>query len=210
MIDALRQGRLMSENSQSQSQLISIREMIGLLDSGTWKKIGLWGIVSILTTGLPASFETLLSQFSSDAFALGFDDLFAQTAPLIWSVAMVAFACHRGWLDDGGLIPSAALILFGGWLGHLFQHGAAVTAVDWLPTDKYALLGSVVFAALNLMIAYLITYGVGAFLASILVGSILGVSWSKGAFKLQRKFTRKNLKKDSARPAVQEQRRKAA
>ncbi|WP_417851558.1 hypothetical protein [Thalassoglobus sp.] len=202
----------MSENphSHSKHEIISIREMIGLFEPEVWKKIIVWGFVSILTTGLPASFESALSQFVSDSIALGFDELFAQTAPLIWSVILVSFACHRGWLDEAGLIPSAALILFGGWLGHAFQHGAVVAAVEWLPSDRFGLLGSVVFAALNLMIAYLISYGIGAFLASILVGSVIGVGWSKGAYKLQRKFSEDVSEKILTVPDQQDQQRRAA
>lgn len=142
--------------------------------------------------GIPDSVEAVVNIATSHSLTLGFDDLFTQTAPLIWSVAMVAFACHRGWLEESGLIPSAALILFGGWLGHFFQHGAAISALDWLPTDRYALLGSVVFAALNLLFAYLISYGTGAFLASIIVGSVLGTVWSRWLFTLQKRFNVSN------------------
>lgn len=141
-----------------------------------------------MTTGIPASIEAGVQKITSDTITLGFDNLFAQTAPLIWSVAMVAFACHRGWLEEAGVIPSAALILFGSWLGHLFQHGAVVDAVNWLPTDRYALLGSVVFAAINLLIAYVLSYGIAAFIASVLVGSVLGITWSRSLFKLQRLY----------------------
>lgn len=180
----------------------TLRELPGLLDDSTWQKIGLWCIVSLLTTGIPATVEAGFQKVTSDSITLGFDSLFAQTAPLIWSVAMVAFACHRGWLEEAGAIPSAALVLFGGWLGHFFQHGAMVEAVDWLPTDRYALLGSVVFAAINLLLAYLVNYGLGAFTASVLVGTILGVTWSQSLFKLQVKFSRK---KRSQRTPLQRQ-----
>lgn len=176
--------------SQAKPPLVSIRELIGLIDSSTWTKIAIWSIISVITTGIPASIESAVDKFTSDSLALGFDQLFAQTAPLIWSVAMVAFACHRGWLNDGGIIPSAGLILFGGWLGHLFQHGGAVESVNWLPTDRYALIGSVVFSALNLLIAYLLTYGINLFIASVIVGSVIGMSWSRWLFSLQDRFTR--------------------
>lgn len=167
---------------------VSLRELIGLLDYRGWKKLAFWALISTLTTGFPASVESFINKLQSNSLALGFDELFTQTAPLIWSVAVVAFACHRGWLTEGGLIPSAAFILLGGWLGHFLQHGGAVVPVDWLPTDRYALLGSVVFAALNLLMAYFLTYGAAAFIASVLVGSALGVAWSRWLLKLQEKY----------------------
>ncbi len=175
--------------TKSDQHMPGLRELVGLIDNSTWNKIALWTVVSVLTMGIPASVETAVNIAASHTLALGFDDLFTQTAPLILSVAMAAFACHRGWLNESGVIPSAALILFGGWLGHFFQHGAIVSAFNWLPTDRFALLGSVVFAALNLLMAYFISYGAGAFLASVLVGSVLGTVWSKWLFRLQQRFS---------------------
>lgn len=175
--------------------LISIRDLISLIDSSTWTRIAIWSIISVITTGIPASIESAVDKFTSDSFALGFDQLFAQTAPLIWSVAMVAFACHRGWLNDGGIFPSAALILFGGWLGHLFQHGGAVESVNWLPTDRYGLLGSVLFSALNLLIAYFLSYGINLFIASVIVGSVIGMGWSRWLFSLQDRVTKQQQSK---------------
>lgn len=179
-------------SNKSDQTMTGLRELVSVIDNPTWNKIALWGVVSVLTLGIPASVEAAVSIATSNALTLGFDDLFTQTAPLILSVVMVAFACHRGWLDESGLIPSAALILFGGWLGHFFQHGAIISALDWLPTDQYGLLGSVVFAALNLLFAYFISYGAGAFLASIIVGSVLGTMWSKWLFTLQQRFSSPN------------------
>ena len=166
-------------NPSFHDQLMSVREMLLLIDPSTWKQAGLWMVISALTTGIPASIQSAFGELTKQTVTLGFDSLFAQTAPLILSVAVVAFACHRGWLNDGGLIPSAAFILLGGWLGHFFQHRGAVTPVDWLPTDQYALLGRVVFAAVNLLVAYFLSYGAGAMVASIVVGSVLGVGWSR-------------------------------
>ena len=163
-----------------------------------------------MTTGIPATVEAGVQKITSDTLTLGFDNLFAQTAPLIWSVAMVAFACHRGWLEEAGAIPSAALILFGGWLGHLFQHGAVVDAVNWLPTDRYALLGSIVFAAINLLIAYLLSYGIAAFIASVLVGSVLGITWSRSLFKLQSRCYSKGAKSQTDHEAPKSKDQRAA
>lgn len=185
-------------SERSRQQLPKLRDLPSLLDEIAWQKIGLWVIVSLLTTGIPASVEAGVQKLTSDTITLGFDSLFAQTAPLIWSVAMVAFACHRGWLDEAGMIPSAGLILFGGWLGHLFQHGAMVTAVDWLPTDRYALLGSVVFAAVNLLVAYFLSYGPGAFIASVIVGTVLGITWSRALLNLQRSYRVLQIDRDAS------------
>lgn len=164
---------------------ISLLELPGVLDARTWRLVGVWTVVSLLTSGIPASLEMLLYKTTISSLSLGFDELFLQTAPLLLSVAAVAFACHRRWLDNGGALPAAWIILFGGWLGLSLQHRGGVVPVDWFPTDQYGLLGSVIFAALNLLGAYLLAYGIGACVASILVGCVIGVGWSHGLSQLQ-------------------------
>ncbi|MCA8995762.1 MAG: hypothetical protein KDA80_02225 [Planctomycetaceae bacterium] len=168
---------------------ISWRKLAGLLKKQDWKKLAIWAIVSVLTTGVPASLEAAARKLASDSLSLGFDDLYAQTAPLIWAVTMVAFAGHRGWLSNGGLLPACGLLLLGGWLGHLLQHPGAVQPASALSSEGQGLSILLVFSAINLGLAWLAAYGWGAFLSSIVVGTVLGIGWSKGLESLYRRVT---------------------
>ena len=145
-----------------------------------WNQFTLWLIVSLLTSGIPATAEAAWRKWITDVTSLGFPELFAMTAPLVWSIALVTLAWKRNWLDQtGGPYVAGAIILAGAWIGQQLGHSGAAEPVALLPTDRYGLLGQLVFAAVNQCLGYLRAYGPAATVASVLVGWTLGNTWDR-------------------------------
>ncbi|SFI00174.1 hypothetical protein [Planctomicrobium piriforme] len=175
-----------------------------LLQPANWSKLVLWVVVTALTTGIPATVEAAWRKYTMDLVTLGFDDLFALTAPLMLSISVVSFAWQRGWLADNiGPYMAGAVILAGGWLGHWWGHPGTAQPVTLLPEDQFGLIGQLIFAGINQLAGYVHAYGLGAAISAVLVGTAVGVAWSAGVDKL--------LCKPATPPAqVDEARRNAA